>query len=101
MRWLLFLSRLALICNLIFIPAFVLQIRNFISDAVFSSYVIIIGFVLAFLFNPVTNLCYLVLFFINKKALAIVPGWLIVINILFLILQLIFLLFLNVHNYGS
>jgi len=101
MRWLLFLSRLAFICNLIFIPAFILQIENFISDPDLSSYIIIIGFVFAVLFNPLANLCYLVLFFANRKSLSIVPGWLIVINILFLILQLIFLLFLNVHNYGS
>jgi len=101
MRWLLFLSRLAFICNLIFIPAFILQLKNFISDPELSSYIIIIGFVLAILFNPIVNLCYVALYFINRKSLAIVPGWLMVLNILFLILQLIFLLFLNVHNYPS
>ena len=101
MRWLLFLSRLAFICNLIFIPAFILQIRNFISDPELSSYIIIIGFVLSMLFNPIVNLCYLALYFIKRKSLSVIPGWLIVLNILFLILQLIFLLFLNVHNYPS
>jgi len=99
MRWLLFLSKLAFICNLLFIPAFILQIKNFIADTDLSSYIIIIGFVFAILFNPVTNLCYLVLFFINKKALSIVPGWLIVMNILFLFLQVIFLLIMNVDKY--
>lgn len=101
MRWLLFLSRVAFICNLIFIPAFVLQIKNFISDPELASYIIIIGFVFAILFNPLVNLCYILLFFINRKSLASIPGWLIVMNILFLILQLIFLLSLNIHNYPS
>ena len=98
MRWLLFLSKLAFICNLLFIPAFILQIKNFIGDPDLSSYIIIIGFVFAILFNPVTNLCYLVLFFTNKKKLSIIPGWLIVINVLFLFFQVIFLLLMNIHN---
>lgn len=101
MRWLLFLSKLAFICNLIFIPAFILQIKNFIGDIDLSSYIIIIGFVFAILFNPVTNLCYLLLFFIDKKKLSLVPVWLIVINILFLFLQVIFLLLMNIHNYEA
>ena len=32
--------------TLLFIPAFILQIRNFIADHELSSYIIIIGFVL-------------------------------------------------------
>ena len=99
MRWLLFLSKLAFISNLLFIPAFVLQIKNFIVNADLASYIIIIGFVFAILFNPVVNLCYLVLFFLNKNALSKVPAWLIVINILFLFLQVIFLLMINVAKY--
>jgi hypothetical protein len=101
MRWLLFLSKLAFICNLLFIPAFILQIKNFIGNSEISSYIIIIGFVFAILFNPVTNLCYLVLFFTKKKNLSIIPGWLIVINVLFLFLQVIFLLLMNIHNYEA
>ena len=101
MRWLLFLSKLAFICNLLFIPAFVLQLKNFIADKDLSSYIMIIGFVFAILFNPVTNLCYLVLFFLNKKLLAMVPAWLIVMNVLFLFLQVIFLLVMNVDKYQA
>ena len=101
MRWLLFLSKLAFICNLLFIPAFILQIKNFIGDSDLSSYIIIIGFVFAILFNPLVNLCYLVIFFINKTRLSIVPVWLIVINILFLFFQVIFLLMMNIHNYET
>ena len=99
MRWLLFLSKLAFICNLLFIPAFILQIRNFIPNQDLASYIIIIGFVFAILFNPITNLAYLILFFINKKSLAIIPSWLMVINLVFLFLQVIFLLLINVDKY--
>ena len=101
MRWLLFLSRVAFICNILFIPAFILQIRNFISNQDLSSYIIIIGFVFAILFNPVTNLCYLFLFFMNKKSLVSIPAWLIVMNVVFLFLQVIFLLLINIHNYQA
>ena len=101
MRWLLFLSKVAFVCNLLFIPAFVLQVKNFISDQDISSYIIIIGFVFAILFNPLANLCYLVFYFTNKKILSIVPGWVIVINILFLFLQVVFLLLMNIHNYPA
>ena len=99
MRWLLFLSKLAFICNLLFIPAFVLQIKNFFINADLASYIIIIGFVFAILFNPAVNICYLVLFFLNKNALAKVPAWLIVMNIIFLFLQVIFLFMMNVDKY--
>ena len=67
MRWLLFLSKLAFICNLLFIPAFVLQIKNFFINADLASYIIIIGFVFAILFNPAVNICYLVLFFFKQE----------------------------------
>ena len=101
MRWLLFLSKLAFVCNLLFIPAFVLQMKNFLLDQVVASYIIIIGFVFAILFNPITNLCYVVAFFSNKKILSLIPGWLIVVNIIFLFLQVVFLLLMNIDNYKA
>jgi hypothetical protein len=70
-------------------------------DPVVASYVIIIGFMFAILFNPITNLCYIVAFFTNKKILTIIPGWLIVVNILFLFLQVVFLLLMNIDKYSA
>lgn len=98
MRWLLFLSRVAFICNLFFLLAFSLRIYDWLKIEDIRSTIIIAGWVLSVIFNPAVNLCYLVLFWVNKKKLAIVPAWLIVMNILFLMLQLIFLLSLNTDN---
>jgi hypothetical protein len=98
MRWLLFLSRVALVCNLFFLIAFSLQLYDWIKNDDLGSTIIIVGFVLSALFNPAVNLCYLVLFWVKRKSLAIVPAWLLVLNILFLILQIIYLLMLNADS---
>ena len=99
MRWLLFLSRVAFICNLLFLLSFSLKIYDWIKDEDIGSTIIITGYVLSFIFNPIVNLSYLIIFWVKRKNLFIIPAWLIVMNILFLILQLIYLLLLNVDNY--
>ena len=99
MRWLLFLSRVAFVCNLLFLVAFTLSVTKWLKNEELSSAIIISGFVLSVLFNPLVNVCYLVIFWVKRKSLAIIPAWLMVMNILFIILQLVFLLMLNVANY--
>ncbi len=99
MHRLLFLSRVAFVCNLLFLVSFSLTIFNWIKDERLSSSIIISGYVLSVLFNPAVNLSYLIIFFVKRKSLAILPAWMMVMNILFLILQLVFLLMLNVTNY--
>ena len=101
MRWLLFLSRVAFICNILFLVSFSLRIYDWLGVEEIVSTIVIIGWVLAIIFNPVVNLCYLVFFWLKRQSLSIIPSWLIVMNILFLILQLIFLLLLNIENNPS
>lgn len=60
------------------------------------AYIIIIGWVLSVIFNPLTVLCYLVYFLMRRKVPTMVPAWLMVANVFFLFLQLVFLLLLNV-----
>ena len=96
MRWLLFLSRLAFICNIFFLLAFSIQISSWIKDQDITDYVITIGFVMAFIINPAVNLCYLFTSIIAKKKLAIVPLWLIVANVLFLVIDAFYLLYINI-----
>ena len=98
MRWLLFLSRVAFICNILFLVSFSLRIYDWLGIEEIVSTIVIIGWVLAIIFNPLVNLCYLVIFWLKRQSLSIIPTWLIVMNILFLILQLIFLLLLNIEN---
>ena len=95
MRWLLFLSRLAFLCNICFILAFSLQISNWLSNQDLKGTILMIGYILAVLFNPLVNLCYLFLFLLRKKFWQTVPAWLITANILFLVMQIFFILYLN------
>jgi len=97
MRWLLFLSKLAFICNLAFLVSFIFRVTNWLTNHDIKEYIIIIGWVLSAVFNPIVVFIYLIIFWIKRKKLSIVPVWLIVMNILFLFLQLIFLLLMNVE----
>ncbi len=101
MRWLLFLSRVALVCNLFFLVALSLRFWNWIGSADLQSTIIILGYVLSMLFNPITVLTCLFVFVLNRSKLAIVPVWLVVVNVVFLFLQLIFVLSLNIEKINS
>lgn len=98
MRWLLKLSRIAFICNICFLIAFSLQLSNWIRDQDLTDYVVIIGFVMSFIINPVTNLCYLVTAFASRQKLSIVPLWIITANILFLFIDAFYILYINPHK---
>jgi len=95
MRWLFFLSRLAFICNAFFLLAVSLQLTNWVHNQDVAATIAIIGYVLVVLFNPLVNICYFILFIIRKKFWTIVPSWLIASNILFLIMQIFYILYLN------
>jgi hypothetical protein len=96
MRWLLFLSRLAFICNIFFLLAFSLQLSDWIKEEEITSTVVILGYVMGFSLNPFVNLCYLFTAIIARKKLAIIPVWLIVGNVLFLVIDAFYLLYINV-----
>ncbi len=95
MRRLLFLSRLAFICNVVFLIAVSLQLVKWFQNRDAEALVITIGYFMAALLNPAINLCYLFLFFVNKQKLSIVPLWLRIANFIFLLLQLFYLYHLN------
>jgi hypothetical protein len=95
MRWLLFFSRVAFICNLFFVVAFTLQMSNWIKNHDLAELVIIIGYALAFLCNPFVNLSYLFVRIFRKTGLKPIPQWLITSNILFLLIQLLYFFYLN------
>ena len=101
MRWLLFLSRIAFICNLFFLLTVLMQWRNIIGDERVASTVIIIGYFFAvFFFTPVVNLSYGLALLRRKALFAWVPRWIVLSNFIFLLLQLQYILFLNdtIHN---
>jgi hypothetical protein len=95
MRWLLFLSRLAFICNCFFLLAVSLQLGRWFQNQDAEATTIIIGYFMSALLNPAAIVCYLILYFINKAWLQIVPKWIIMLNVLFLFLQIFYIFHLN------
>jgi hypothetical protein len=59
MRWLLFLSRVALVCNFFFLMTVVLHFNSFLEDQALVSTIVIMGYALSvFLFTPLVNVIY-------------------------------------------
>lgn len=88
------LSRVAFIANLAFLVCLLLQWRLFITNQSLLSTILVTGFFLApFVFNPAANLSYAVLLVRKKKIGPFVPKWLRILNFIFLLLQLVFILF--------
>ena len=100
MQWLLFLSRTAFISNIFFLIAFSLRLSNWIQNEQIISTVIVIGYLLVALFNPVVNVLYVVLLIFARRRLKPIPLWLIVANALFLIMQIFYILYLNDTRYS-
>lgn len=100
MRWLLFLSRLAFICGFCFLLSLLfLVIKIDLGKAQdISGTVIIIGFILGIIIVPLTLLCYLFALAFKKQLLQRVPVWLIVSNIIFLIVLLVYIIGINVKD---
>jgi len=98
MRWLLFLSRLAFICGIFFILAISLLIRKWTRDEDIAGTIITIGVFMGLIVVPVTNFCYLVVFIIKRKLKVYVPSWLIISNVIFLLLNVFYIFYLNNHS---
>ena len=92
MNTLRFFSRVALICNVCFLAAIVLLRMKDPPSGMLTSMVMIMGTLLAIGFNVLVNAAYIWLLVARKPVRRIVPGWLVVVNFLFLIPQLILLL---------
>lgn len=95
MRRLFFLSRTAFICNIFFLLAFSIQLTNWITSQDLKSTIVLIGYVMGFVINPIVVLCYLFIFLIARRKLRQLPAWLITANVLFLLIQLLYIFYLN------
>lgn len=94
-RWLLFLSRVAFLCNICFLIAFSIQMTDWIRNRDITEMIALIGYLLGFIINPFLNFCYLVLLLVARRKLKIVPSWLLTANILFLVIQILYIFYLN------
>ena len=93
MRWLLFLSRLALISGIFILLAISLRMKDWLKEETMVS-TIGVMYYLGLLLVPITNLCYLVVLLLGKK-MPIVPRWLIIANFIFLIALLFYIFYLD------
>ena len=93
-NFLLSLSRVALVCNGFFLVAASLQWKDYIGNSEVVSTVVIIGYFLAvFLFSPLVNILYAVRLASRRNLFMHVPRWLVLANFLFLMLEVIFIVF--------
>jgi hypothetical protein len=94
MRWLLFLSRVALVCNFFFLMTVVLHFNSFLEDQALVSTIVIMGYALSvFLFTPFVNVIYFAVLVLRKKLFNAVPKWLVITNFIFLLLQIFYIIF--------
>ena len=100
MRRTLFLSRVAFVCNVFFLLAFSVQVSRWLTNPEVVSFIMLMGYMLVLLFSPLVNICYLVLLLLRKKFWLVVPAWLITANVLFLIMQIFYILYLNDTNHN-
>lgn len=89
-----FWSRLAAICNLFFVLSAVLQQTYSGANNATTGTVYILGYFLALILNPLINLIYLLKIITGKKH-QLQPFWLACANFVALLLQLLFIIFLN------
>lgn len=95
MPWLRFLSRLAFVCNMVFLLAVAIRFKDFVQDPTSISIVGIIGYFLVFIFSPLVNICYLVVLIVKRRLFAYVKPWLVIANFLFLLLEVFYIFYIN------
>jgi len=98
MRWLLFLSRLAFICGICFLLSLSLRFYEWTKDQDIASTIITIGYFIGILVVPITMLCYLIVVIRKKNLIAAVPLWLIISNVIFLFILLIYIISINAQS---
>lgn len=89
MRWLLFLARVAFICNLFFIACVIFRYKDVVGGESLRGFIVVVGWLLAPIITAIVNILFVTLFFLKKKPHASVAGWLIIFNIIMQLAQLI------------
>ncbi len=89
MRWLLFLARVAFICNLFFIACLFFRYKDVIGDQSLRGFIVVVGWLLAPIITVIANVLFITLFILKKNPQAAIPRWLLVFNIIMQIAQLI------------
>jgi hypothetical protein len=96
MRLIHFLSRVAFICNICFLLASFTQWLPALPDNALLSDIIVLGYLVSLVVNLIVNLTMSVLFLAGRLRETGIPVWLLIINFVFFIVQLV-LLIVNRH----
>ena len=89
MRWLLFLARVAFVCNLFFLACVYFRYKDVIGNQSLKGFIIVVGWLVAPIITVITNVLFLTLFLLKKNPGASTPRWLIVFNVVMQLVQLI------------
>jgi len=92
MQQLLFLSRLACICNVCFVLTAIFKFVPALKQGHFVSTVLVLGLPVAFVLNLVVHTGIAIVILKRKKVKQHMPSWLMIFNLLCLVLQLIYFL---------
>ncbi len=101
MRWLLFLSRLAFICGICFLLSLSILLWNWTHEQHIIGTIATIGHFMGMLLVPLTLLCYIVVVILKRKLTDTVPVWLVISNIFFLFVLLLYIIINNGQNNHS
>jgi hypothetical protein len=88
MRGLLFLARVAFICNLFFVLCLFIRHTHFTIAEGATGFVVIVGWVMSVIFNLIFTV-YFIWIFATKKALT-VPLWLVCLNLICFSTQIVY-----------
>ena len=100
MRWLLFLARVAFICNVFFLLCVVILFtEDFIQVEFFKTFVIVLGWFLAFPVNFTVNATEIILVLSRKPSPTF--NWLRIFNFVVFILQIVIYFFVHHDTFHS
>jgi uncharacterized membrane protein YhaH (DUF805 family) len=86
------LARVAFICNVCFLLASFIQWLPHPPEGELISDIIVLGYIGSLLINVVVNASVIILFVIGRLRDAAIPLWLLVVNLLFFVLQMVVLI---------
>ncbi|WP_346236488.1 hypothetical protein ABDK00_015260 [Niabella insulamsoli] len=100
MRWLILLSRVAFLSGIAMLLAMGLNITSLADTQTTLAVIVLAGYGLAGIMLPLVNLTYLLLSAVNRRRLRSVPLWLLLCNVAFLLIFLIFTFYINDPYYN-
>ncbi len=91
MPWLLFMARVAFICNIFFVLCFLLRHTQIPLPQALNGFIIIVGWIMSVMMNVALHSARLYVYM--RKQPTGLPAWLAIVNLIFLLFQLAYFIF--------